>query len=368
MKAGCVRHKLGILLRRRELLSASRNTRTCSSLFSTKHSTDDTNNILFSGIQPTAAPHLGNYLGAIKNWVALQDQYSQCIFSIVDLHALTKATDPQSRRENLMNTAVTLLACGVDPNRCILFQQSDVKEHTELCWMLTCMVTEARLKMVPQWKEKAKLQQNFSFGLIVYPLLMAADILLYRASWVPVGSDQLQQIQLCRDLAKLFNNAYETDFLIQPNYLLTATDRVRSLRNPEVKMSKSDPAEKSRIDMSDDEETVQVRLKQAVTDCIGEVYYSKDRPGVSNLIDIHSAMTGLSYDDIKELAKSMDTGQYKLFLAEIVNEHLKPIRTKIDELNRNKDYVESVLNTGSIQASEIASRNLSTIKSLIGLK
>ncbi|KAJ8916204.1 hypothetical protein NQ315_016343 [Exocentrus adspersus] len=344
---------------------------------------------IFSGIQPTGAIHLGNYLGAIAQWVKLQQQNEDMILSIVDLHAMTLPHEPKKLSENILQMTATLLGCGIDPEKVILFQQSAVPAHTELCWCLGCISTMARLGHLPQYKEKSKDMKDIPLGLFVYPVLQTADILIYkqvnkiqivtpavkslygfRSTHVPVGEDQVQQIQLCQELARMFNNRFGQTFPI-PHSIITGTEyaRLRSLRDPEKKMSKSDPDPKSRICLTDKPEDIARNVKKAVTDFISEVTYDPVlRPGVSNLISIHSFVTNKSVEEICTEATGLNTGQYKQVVADTLVSYLKPVQDKICRYLSDRQYLLDVLKEGSEKASEISERNLEEVRYKLGLK
>ncbi|XP_018575584.1 tryptophan--tRNA ligase, mitochondrial [Anoplophora glabripennis] len=325
---------------------------------------------IFSGIQPTGAIHLGNYLGAIAQWVKFQQQNEDMILSIVDLHAMTIPHEPKKLSENVMQITATLLACGIDPEKVILFQQSAVPAHTELCWCLGCVSTMARLGHLPQYKEKSRDMKDIPLGLFVYPVLQTADILLYKATHVPVGEDQVQQIQLAQELARMFNNRFGDTFPV-PHSIVTGTKyaRLRSLRDPDKKMSKSDSDPKSRICLTDKPDDIVRNIKKAVTDFTSEVTYDlEERPGVSNLISIHSFITSKTVDEICEEAKGLSTGQYKMVVADAVVSYINPIREKILYYLSEQQYLLDVLRKGSEKAVDISERNMEEVRYKLGLK
>ncbi|CAG9862866.1 unnamed protein product [Phyllotreta striolata] len=326
---------------------------------------------IFSGIQPTGSIHLGNYLGAIAQWVKFQEQGQDVIVSIADLHSMTVPPhDPKELSKNIQEIAATLLGCGIDPRKTILFQQSTVAVHTQLSWCLGCICTMPRLSHLPQYKEKSKDLKDIPLGLFIYPVLQAADVLAYKATHVPVGEDQVQQIQLCQDLARMFNKRFGETFPI-PQTVITGSEfaRLRSLRDPNKKMSKSDPDPKSRICVTDKPDDIVRNIKKAVTDFTSEVTYDPDkRPGVSNLINIHSFVTNKSVADICREAKNLDTGKYKLVVAEAVVEYLKPIQSKISNYLENPQYLVDVLEEGREKAEEIALKSWIEVEEKLGLK
>lgn len=322
---------------------------------------------LFSGIQPTSnCPHLGNYLGAIKQWVSLQEKYSSVIFSLVDLHSITLPYSPEQLRNNLLDMTACLLACGINPDKCILFQQSQIPQHSELAWILGCHCSLLRLKHLPQWKEKSKIFKDASVGLFSYPILQAADILLYRSNLVPVGEDQVIQIELARDIAHHFNQKYGKLFE-KPDILKGDVAKVLSLREPTVKMSKSAINPLSRIDLIDSAEDIQLKIKKAQTDCTSALTYEPEsRPGVTNLINIHCAISGLQPEQICKEHANLDTGRYKIFLADVLIEFLSPIQAEIKRLQADKGYLVNVLEAGRQKAAPIAEATMKEVKDLIG--
>ncbi|XP_066991832.1 tryptophan--tRNA ligase, mitochondrial [Anabrus simplex] len=324
---------------------------------------------IFSGIQPTGNLHLGNYFGAVQRWVELQDSGKDVIYSIVDLHSITLPQDPEELRSNILKVAATLIACGINPEKSILFQQSKVRQHTELCWILGCRTTMPRLAHLPQFKEKSSALKDVPLGLYVYPVLQCADILLYRATEVPVGEDQVQHLQLAQHLARNFNNQYGAVFPI-PKALVgdSHTSRLRSLRDPLKKMSKSEPDPRSRINLTDTSDSILEKCKKAVTDFTSALTFNpEERPGVSNLITIHSLLSGKSPQEICNECASLDTGRYKLVLAEVIEEKLKPIREETVRLMADPVYLKTVLEKGSEKASLIAEETLLDVKNRVGL-
>ncbi|XP_033473116.1 tryptophan--tRNA ligase, mitochondrial [Epinephelus lanceolatus] len=321
---------------------------------------------VFSGIQPTGVPHLGNYLGALENWVSLQDQYPSVLYSIVDLHSITQPQDPARLRSNILDMAASLLACGIDPERAILFQQSQVSEHAELSWILGCLTSMPRLRHLPQWKMKSKQKNEGSVGLYTYPVLQAADILLYKSTHVPVGEDQVQHLELVQDLVRIFNNHYG-DLFPEPSALLSSTRKVKSLRDPSVKMSKSDPRARATITITDSPDDIALKIRRAVTDFTSEVTFDPEtRPGVSNLVTIHSAMARISVDEAVSQAKGMDTGVYKKLVTEAVIQRLTPIREEIERLRSDPAHLEGVLAQGTCRARELAAPVLREVRQRVG--
>nr|CAH0109751.1 unnamed protein product [Daphnia galeata] len=322
---------------------------------------------IFSGIQPTGVLHLGNYFGAVRQWVQTQSENS--LFSIVDLHSITLPQDPKALKENILKMAASLLACGIDHEKCILFQQSKVPQHAELSWVLSCLTTLPRLGHLPQFKEKSARMTDIPLGLYIYPVLQSADILLYKATHVPVGEDQLQHIQLAQHLARVFNNKFGPVFP-RPSAVVydESASRLKSLRNPDKKMSKSDPDAKSRIEITDDPDAVVEKCKKAMTDFTSAVTYEPTvRPAVSNLIILHSLCTGLDANRICHENQHIDTAQYKLVVAEAVNEFLRPIRHRYMELLKDPNYLISILDQGGARAADIAQDTWREVKNAVGL-
>lgn len=324
---------------------------------------------IFSGIQPTGTMHLGNYLGAVRQWTKLQENNEDITLCIVDLHSITLPQDPQRLSKNVLEMTATLLACGIDVDKTILFQQSTVPQHVELCWQLGCISTMARLAHLPQYKEKSANLKDVPLGLFIYPVLQAADILLHKATHVPVGEDQVQHLYLAQELARMFNTRFGHTFPTPHAILLDAgSARVKSLRDPSKKMSKSDTDTKSCIYLTDSNDQIRNKFKKAVTDFTSTVSYNiEERLGVSNLINIHSAVTGKSAEDICEEVTHLNTGQYKLLVADVVMEHIAPIREKLEALLSEKQYLLEILNTGQMKASEIASKTIDETKTKLGL-
>ncbi|XP_004689651.1 PREDICTED: tryptophan--tRNA ligase, mitochondrial [Condylura cristata] len=322
---------------------------------------------VFSGIQPTGIPHLGNYLGAIESWVRLQEEHRSVLYSIVDLHSITVPQDPAVLRQSVLDMTAALLACGIDPQKSILFQQSQVSEHTQLSWILTCLVRLPRLQHLHQWKAKtAKQKQDGTMGLLMYPVLQAADVLLYKSTHVPVGEDQVQHMELVQDLARGFNKKYGHFFPV-PTSLLTSTKKVKSLRDPSAKMSKSDSDKLATVKITDSPEEIVEKFRKAVTDCTSEVTYDPARrAGVSNLVSVHAAVTGLAVQEVVKRSAGLDTARYKLAVADAVIAKFAPIKSEIEKLKMDRDYLEKVLQAGSAKAQELAYPVCQEVKKLVG--
>ncbi|WP_148867456.1 tryptophan--tRNA ligase [Thermosediminibacter litoriperuensis] len=323
---------------------------------------------IFSGAQPSGSVTLGNFLGAIKNWVEFQDKYD-CIYCIVDLHALTVRQDPQVFRERGYSFLAQYLACGLDPEKNVVYFQSHVSAHAELAWILNCYTYMGELSRMTQFKEKAKKHRdNINAGLFTYPVLMAADILLFQTDLVPVGEDQKQHVELTRDIAIRFNNLYGEIFKIPEAYIPKVGARIMSLQEPTKKMSKSDENENSYILVLDPPDVIMKKFKRAVTDSEAEVRYDVERkPGISNLMNIYAAVTSRSFKEIEREFEGKGYGYFKKAVAEAVIDRLRPIREKYDELMANKDYMEKVMKNGASRANELAQETLKNVYDKIGL-
>uniref|UniRef100_A0AC34RIB0 Tryptophan--tRNA ligase n=1 Tax=Panagrolaimus sp. JU765 TaxID=591449 RepID=A0AC34RIB0_9BILA len=330
--------------------------------------------LYFSGIQPTGVPHIGNYFGFVKNWIKIQNDAPNVtkLLSVVDLHAITTSIPkPSQLNANIVNMTAGLLACGVDPKKTILFQQSRIPEHGQLCWILGSFQTLTQLQRLPQFKDKSKRygKGQVPLGLVSYPVLQSADVLLYKGTHVPVGEDQSQHMNLMADLAEHFNLEYKTDYFPIPQMTHSPYPRIKSLRDPSQKMSKSNPSEFSRIDLSDDADALHSKIKRALTDSNSKLSFDwEQRPGVSNLISIYGAFTGQTPDEIVLENQNLDTLAFKEKLIQIAETELGPIRKKYNELLANKAEIWEVLNNGSEQAREIAVRNLDEVCKIVGFR
>jgi len=328
-------------------------------------------NRIFSGVQPTGNLHLGNYLGAIKNWVSLQKDF-ECIFCIVDLHAITVKQNPKELENNTLEVTAAYLASGIDPEKTIIFNQNSVSAHTELTWLLSCLTPIGWLNRMTQFKEKAgKKRDNAVLGLYSYPVLMASDILAYKATHVPVGEDQKQHLELARDIAGTFNKNYNVDFfpLPEPQIFGDAT-RVMSLRNGANKMSKSDESDYSRINITDSKDLINLKIQKAKTD--PHPLPSKkeeliNRPEAANLLGIYAALMDKKYDSVIKEMSGKDFSSFKKILSDTVISKIEPISRKMNDYLKNKDYLKKILKNGTEKANEISSRNLLEIKKIIGL-
>ena len=320
---------------------------------------------IFSGAQPTGNVHLGNYLGALKNWVALQHEY-ESFFCIVNLHAITVSHDPKLLAESTRNLTRIYLAVGIDPQVSTIFIQSDVPEHAELTWVLNCVVRVGELERMTQYKDKAKRQgENVTAGLLDYPVLMAADILLYQTDLVPVGHDQKQHLELTRDLAIRFNRDYGETFRVPDAYIPKVGAKIQSLSNPLKKMSKSDDDPNSRIMLMDDADTVQRKFKRAVTDSGTDIRFDDSRPAINNLLEIYHLMTGKSQSEIEQHFAGKGYAQLKGDLADATIEFLGPIQQRVREIT--DDQLNEILEQGRQKASRIAHTTLTEVFERTGI-
>ncbi len=326
---------------------------------------------VFSGVQPTGNLHLGNYLGAIRNWVKMQDEYD-CVYSIVDLHAITIFQSPEELRRNTLEVAAAVLACGVDPRRAALFNQSQVPGHAELAWICNCVARMGWLSRMTQFKDKAgKHRERASVGLFVYPNLMAADILLYKATHVPVGEDQKQHLELARDIAGAFNRRYDLDYFPLPEpQILGAATRVMSLRDGNSKMSKSDPSDYSRINMTDDADAVAFKIRRAKTDpepIPEDVEALEGRPEAANLVGIYGALADLSRADVCRQYGGKGFADFKKDLSDLAVSVMGPIGAEMQRLVSEPGYVDDILRRGAERANDMADRHMKEVHDIVGL-
>lgn len=322
--------------------------------------------IIFSGIQPTGVPTIGNYLGALKNWVELQDEYNS-IFSVVDLHAITVRQDPQKLREASLNTYALLLACGVDVKKSILFMQSHVAGHAELAWILSCYTQFGELSRMTQFKDKSKKHaENINAGLFTYPSLMAADILLYNTDVVPIGVDQKQHLELARNIAGRFNALHGNVFKVPEPYIGKVGAKIMSLQDPTKKMSKSDDNVKAFISILDKPETIIKRCKSAVTDSDAVVAYRDGKDGVNNLMTIYSVITDKDFAAIETEFSGIGYGTFKQTVGEALAAHLTPIRTEFDRISKDKAYLEECYTAGAEKAVNFSNRMVEKVFKKVG--
>ena len=328
---------------------------------------------IFSGVQPTGNLHLGNYLGAIKNFVKLNnDNENRCIFCVVDLHAITVNQDPNKLRDNIRETVATFIASGIDPERNIIFNQSKVGAHSEAAWILSCTAKMGWLNRMTQFKEKAgKDKEKASIGLYSYPVLMAADILLYDTTHVPVGDDQKQHLELCRDIAQKFNNDFKVDeFFIEPEPLIQKEfSRIMSLKDGLKKMSKSELSDLSRINLTDDEDQITNKIKKAKTDPLpmpSTIEELEKRPEAKNLLGIYTSLNDSNIEKSIEEFSGKNFSEFKKILSQVLVDKINPISKEIKKLLNDKNYLDKILLEGSKKADEIASIKVKKIHKIIG--
>lgn len=321
---------------------------------------------VFSGVQPTGNIHLGNYLGALKQFVELQDD-NECIYCIVDLHSITVPQDPKELRKHILDVAALYLSIGVDPKKSTVFVQSDVSGHSELSWILTCSSYTGELSRMTQFKDKSRGKESAPAGLFTYPILMAADILLYDTDIVPVGNDQKQHIEICRDIAIRVNNRFKNTFVIPDGRFLKEGARIMALDDPTKKMSKSAENIHSRISLLDEDSKIKKSIMRATTDSDGEIRFDpENKPGVSNLLNIYSALSGKSIDDIVADFAGCGYGDFKKELVEITKEALVPIKQNFNEI-RETEELKQILRDGADRANTIAEKTMKRVKANFGL-
>ena len=324
--------------------------------------------IIFSGIQPTGIVHIGNYFGAIKQWVDVQQQVDQSIFCIVDLHAITIPQDPILLRENILSMAALYIASGIDPSKSSLFVQSSRPEHSELAWILNCNALMGEINRMTQFKEKSEDKKDtVSVGLFDYPVLMAADILLYNTTHVPVGDDQKQHVELARNIAQRFNYRYGDTFVLPEPMIKKSSGRIMGLDNPLKKMSKSASSANNYIALTDTADEISSKIKKAVTDSGAEIKYSKDKPAIMNLIHIYSEVTGKDPLEIENEFTGKGYGDFKKTLADAVIGYFLPIQKTMNSLLKDKAELSKILTDGSNSVSKIASNTLRIAQEKIGL-
>ncbi|MBQ3115000.1 MAG: tryptophan--tRNA ligase [Clostridia bacterium] len=326
---------------------------------------DDKKRIL-SAIQASGLLTLGNYIGALRNWSKLQDDYD-CFYCVADLHSITVRQDPAQFRKRAMEIFTIYLASGIDPDRSTLFFQSHVSAHAELNWILNCYTYMGELQRMTQFKDKsAKHADNINSGLFTYPVLMAADILLYQANLVPVGHDQLQHLEITRDIANRFNNVYGDVFTMPEPYIGKVGARIMSLAEPTAKMSKSDPNPNGYIAILDDKDTIIRKFKKAVTDSDGEIAYREGKDGINNLLSIYSAVTNKTIDEAVLEFQGKGYGEFKLAVAETVADALAPLQDKFNKLSQDKAYLKSVYENGAEKAAHVAYKTLRKVYKKVG--
>lgn len=323
---------------------------------------------ILSGIQATGRLTLGNYLGALDNWIQMQEEYD-CYYMIANLHTLTVRTSAEELKENTLKVLALYIAAGLDPDKNTIFIQSQVKEHSELAWILNCYTYMGELSRMTQFKDKSKRHEdNINVGLFTYPVLMAADILLYQAHLVPVGGDQKQHVEIARDIAERFNKIYTNTFIVPEAYIRKSSSRIMGLQDPLSKMSKSSENPNDVIFLDDSPEEILKKFKKAVTDSENIVNFDPDnKPGVSNLISIYSAITGKNEKEIEEEFKGKGYGEFKISVAEAVIEKLNPIQKRYNEILNDSKYLEKIYEKGAEKARKIALETLNEVKEKVGV-
>ena len=322
--------------------------------------------VIFSGIQPSGRLTLGNYLGAVKNWEKLQTEYN-CIYCVVDMHAITTRQDPAVLRRQTMEVFAQLIACGIDPKTSVLFIQSHVPAHAELAWALNCFAMFGELTRMTQFKDKSqKNADNINAGLFTYPVLMAADILLYGSHLVPVGADQKQHVEITRDIAERFNGIYGDVFVLPEPYIPQMGARIMSLTDPQKKMSKSDENPNSYILIMDSADDILRKCRRAVTDSEARVCFAEGKDGINNLMGMYASATGNTYSEIEDEFSGLGYGDFKAKVGEAVSEMLRPVREKTEYLLKNRDYLEGVYKEGADKAAYLSSKMLSKVYKKIG--
>ena len=323
--------------------------------------------VLFSGMQATGNLTLGNYIGALKNWLTLQDEF-ETFYCVVDLHSITVRQDPAELRSRARKVLTLYIAAGLDPEKNCIYYQSHVSGHAELSWILNCFTYMGELNRMTQFKDKAaKHADNINAGLLTYPVLMACDILLYQADAVPVGDDQRQHLELTRDIAERFNGIYGDVFTIPEAYIGKTGARIMSLADPSKKMSKSDENQNSVVYVLDDKDTIIRKFKRAITDSDTSIVYREDKPGIMNLMDIYSVASGKSIEEIEREFDQKGYGEFKLAVGETVADVLAPIRERFEQLSKDKAYVDSIIKNNGEKAAYFAEKTLRKVQKKIGL-
>ncbi len=326
----------------------------------------DNKKVLFSGMQATGNLTLGNYLGALQNWVKLSNEY-ECFYSVVDLHSITVRQDPAEFRQKAKNLLALYIAAGLDPAKNCIYYQSHVSGHAELSWILSCFTYMGELNRMTQFKDKsAKHADNINAGLFTYPVLMAADILLYQTDVVPVGIDQLQHLELTRDIAQRFNSIYGDVFTIPEPFIGKTGAKIMSLQDPLKKMSKSDENPNASIYLTDDRDTIIRKFKRAVTDSETLIKHREEQPGVSNLIEIYSACTGKSFEEVEKEFDGKGYGDFKLAVGETVADMLTPLQTRHAEILKDKAYLDGIVKENAEKAQYFANKTLRKVQKKVG--
>ncbi len=326
----------------------------------------DEKKTIFSGMQPSGFVTLGNYLGALNNWTKLQDEYN-CLYCIVDMHAITVRQDPAKLRRQAKELLMQYIAVGLDPAKNIIYYQSHVPQHAELGWVLNCFTYMGELGRMTQYKDKCQTHaDNINAGLFTYPVLMAADILLYQADLVPVGEDQRQHLEITRDIASRFNGIYGDVFTVPEAYIGKVGARIMALQDPSKKMSKSDENKNNTIALMDDPAVILNKVKRAMTDSENEVRFSEDKPGISNLLNIYCAVTEKTVAEAEREFANVSYGAFKTAVGEAVVANLEPIQKKVKDLEKNQDYMDEIIKAGAEKASRLADRTLRKVHKKVG--
>lgn len=326
----------------------------------------DNKKVLFSGMQATGTLTIGNYLGALKNWVALSEEY-ECFYSVVDLHSITVRQDPAELRKRARALLTLYIAAGLDPKKNCIYYQSHVSGHAELSWILNCFTYMGELNRMTQFKDKsAKHADNINAGLFTYPVLMAADILLYQTDVVPVGIDQMQHLELTRDIAQRFNAIYGDVFTIPEPYIGKVGAKIMSLQDPVKKMSKSDENPNASVYLMDDPDTIMRKFKRAVTDSLATIRYTEEQPGIRNLIDIYSACTGKTPAEVEKEFDGKGYGDFKSAVGEAVVSVLKPVQERFYELEKEKTFIDSIIKENAEKANYFATKTLRKVQKKVG--
>lgn len=326
----------------------------------------DGKKVLFSGMQATGTLTLGNYLGALKNWVTLSDEY-ECFYSVVDMHSITIRQDPSELRKRARNLLALYIAAGLDPEKNCIYYQSHVSGHAELAWILNCFTYMGELNRMTQFKDKSrKHADNINAGLFTYPVLMAADILLYQADVVPVGIDQLQHLELTRDIALRFNAIYGDVFTIPEAYLGKSGAKIMSLQDPTKKMSKSDENVNASIYLMDDADTIRRKFKRAVTDSMANIAYSDEQPGIKNLLDIYCACRSIKPEEAVKEFENKGYGEFKEAVGEVVVDTLTPVQKRFNELLKDKSYIDGIIKANAEKANYYAMKTLRKVQKKVG--
>ncbi len=324
--------------------------------------------IIYSAVQPTGCVTIGNYIGAIHNWVDMQDE-GECVFAIANQHALTVRQDPTEFRARTLSFFAQYLACGLNPEKCVIYIQSHVPAHSQLAWILNCYTYLGELSRMTQFKDKsAKHEDNINAGLLTYPVLMAADILLYKTDLVPVGVDQKQHLEIARDIAIRFNNLYGEVFTVPDGFIPKVGAKIMSLQSPTEKMSKSDPDPNGMVSITDAPDVIMRKFKRAVTDSDNRIIVTPEKPGVSNLVTIYSVFAGCSVEEAVNRFEGKGYGDFKTAVAEAVIEKLKPVQAEYSRLMQNKDYLTELAASGAQKADFMARKTLAKVERKVGLR